>query len=256
MRLLLALLLLVSAVRCNLVDCPDPCGGTAGGAVAGGSGGSAGGVAGGSAGGATAGGSAGGDAGGSAGGAAGGSAGGAAGGTAGGATAGGAGHLSRVFVTDSTFHGNFGAQAGGFLGAAAADKLCANAASFAGVQGAFKAWASGASESPGNRLNDSSPWVLMGTSQVLFATKSSLTLGPTVAINRNERGFVVSGSTAVWTGATGAFVAPAANCTGWTTNQSGTSAVVGTVSNGTMWTSTGTPQVCNLTARLYCFEQQ
>ena len=264
LRLLLASLLLLHA-GCTLVTCDDICdvpgggaggdgGGAAGGDAGGAAGGDAGGAAGGDAGGA-AGGEAGGAAGGDAGGAAGGDAGGAAGGDAGG-SAGGAPRTSVVFVTNATFHGNLQLQAPGFIGAAAADRLCTVAATSASLPGTFKAWVAGnPGISPSSRLNDSSPWVVNGTSTVAFSSKTALSGFPQAPINRNERGFLVTGTNDVWTGATNGFTT-GASCNTWSNNMAATMGIKGALNNPAQWTSTGTMAACNSTARLYCFEQQ
>ena len=265
MRLLTAIALVVLLGRCTLVTCEDTCdvpfdAGTAGGS-GGNAGGSAGGAAGGTAGGGSAGGeaggmgggSAGGEAGGMGGGSGGGEAGGMGGGDAGGSAGGSAGGTpSVVFVTSATFHGNFGFQAPGFNGAAAADRLCSNAAMTAGLQGTFKAWASGAGMSPTSRLADASPWVLRGTMTTVFASKGAMNGSPQVPINRDQNGQLVANAP-VWTGATTGLIA-SLNCTNWTNNTTGTG-VQGTTASTGQWTSSGSAAMCSTMARLYCFQQ-
>lgn len=146
-------------------------------------------------------------------------------------------------------------QASGF-GADAADRLCNVAAMNASLPGTFKAWVSGGPGiSPSSRLNDSSPWILNGTSFTVFSSKISLSGTPAAPINRNQMGFLVSGSTAVWTGASTG-ISAGVNCTTWSTNNVMGTGLQGSTSTVIQWTSTGTPVTCDNTARLYCFEQQ
>src|SRR5438034_385857 len=70
---------------------------------------------------------------------------------------------------------------------------------------------------PSSRLIDSSPWVLNGSSLVVFQNKPALNGFAAQPINHDERGFLVNGTTSVWTGATSGFVA-AANCTDWSSS--------------------------------------
>jgi len=259
--ILAAATLVLLHAGCTLVTCDDICDPKAGGA-GGDSGGMA--TAGGTAGGATAGGAtaggatAGGDTAGGA--AAGGMAGGdepdggMAGGAAGGATAGGAAGGAVVFVTNATYHGDFDAQAIGYLGVAAADRLCNLAATGAGMSASFRAYVSGPL-SASNRLMDSSPWYLRGTSSVAFATKASLLGAPGFPINRNENGLPVTGTSDVWTGTTAGGLA-GANCSTWSMNLMTQTGLKGSSSASVGWASSGAALTCDQRARLYCFEQR
>lgn len=156
-----------------------------------------------------------------------------------------------VFVTSNRVSGNFFTSAG-MTGAAGADTLCNNAASAAQLPGNFKALISGFTGTPASRLVDASPWVLNGTSTVVFATKSALNGLPAVALNRDENGGTVAFNAAVWTGTSNVNF-NGANCSSWSST-SGV-AIVGSATSTIQWLSTGVDAGCSTTARIYCFEQ-
>ncbi|MFO0556833.1 MAG: hypothetical protein U0269_02320 [Polyangiales bacterium] len=172
----------------------------------------------------------------------------------------------RVFVTSALYQGSFANgtrdDAGRALGAVVADANCQQLADAAGLGGRWRAWLSSSQGDAIERVTGSGPWSLV-TGEVVFA--SSLLQLPSHAIDRDERGAMVSaGSAAVWTGTApnGRAIARDSmfdtyDCYLWgfSGNDRLTGGRVGSaLATSTAWTS-NTTSACNQMARLYCFEQ-
>jgi len=183
-------------------------------------------------------------------------AGGGSGGGGGSATGGGGGSTGpkRVFVTSTSYSGNLQSAGGGNSGTAGGDALCNLAAQAAGVSGQYTAWLSSDSMRAFDRITGSGPWILMGTTTVLFNNKASLATQPLAAINRNERGQIESGNV-YWTGTSAGGGPSGSDCNDWT---SGSVAFDGTIGIGDVptydWTNETTAS-CSSQRALLCFER-
>jgi hypothetical protein len=149
----------------------------------------------------------------------------------------------RVFVTTTAFASDLGGLSG-------ADGHCTTIADGSGLRGTFTAWLSDAATDAKDRITGDGPWYLVDRSTLVFSSRPGITLGPRVAINRNENGLTVSDTAVVWTG-TADNGTKTSNCNSWSAG--GTSGVVGrpTVSG---WTASGVT-ACTNVARLYCLER-
>jgi hypothetical protein len=154
-----------------------------------------------------------------------------------------------VFVTSSTWGGNLG----GVLGA---DAKCQSLADGAGLSGTYKAWLSSGAVSARERLTHSAfPYALVTGDKVAddWADLTDGTLDH--AINVDQFGNAVT-SNSVWTGTTTAgdegFLW---NCSGWYDAGPVMSGGYGRhdLSDG-RWTNAQL-DLCNVSNRLYCFEQ-
>jgi hypothetical protein len=160
----------------------------------------------------------------------------------------------QVFVTQDTYDGNFGDQAGG-------DTDCTNAAALAGLSGTWTAWlgkgSCGACDDPVDRIIDGEYQLLDGT--VVANNKADLTDGTLDhAIDMDEDGNGQAGGT-VWTGADadGTGTSGPGTCTVWTTNSDQILAQTGSTSaTDEEWSDTGGGNPCDRLNRLYCFADQ
>lgn len=155
----------------------------------------------------------------------------------------------RVFVSSTTSAGNLGGLDG-------ADATCQQLAAAEGLGGRWVAWLSIANVDAIDRLKGNGPFVLVGTNEVVAASRAQLTSGNLQNdIERDESGAQVPA--AVWTGTDTDGTAAATNnfCNGWTDSTNGSFGQTG-ASQETDADWTDANQVfCNLDARLYCFEQ-
>lgn len=157
---------------------------------------------------------------------------------------GGAGGL-KVFVSSTTHNARYGGLAG-------ADKICNDLAKAAGVSGTFVAWLSN-KDGPHavNRVTSTGPWTLVGTTQVVAATKAELTSGTLKrAIDRDENGAAAAESS-VWTGTGQNGMYETNDCDQWTTGNNGRSGQTDETDDD--WTS-NTVDDCDALHRVYCFQ--
>jgi hypothetical protein len=170
-----------------------------------------------------------------------------------------------VFVSSTTYTGNFGGLAGG-------DGLCASLASAAGLGGTWMAWLSDSTGSPSTHFltHSSNPYVLLDGTEIA-SSWTALTSGAALehAIDLTEKmtpppaGTNVCGSAAVvWSNtlANGTFNSTiscnsaACDCTDWTTISAG--GAWGQYTNtDSLWASACNGGDCGYVAALYCFEQ-
>lgn len=161
----------------------------------------------------------------------------------------------RVFVTSSTFPGNFGSVA-------AATSICQALANQSGLGGEWVAWLSDGKTRAIDALTFDGPYALLTGVQVVANRGALLDGGLSAAINVTESGGMAPASSGVWTGT---FKSGSAgdSCTNWTSN----SPIVGGTrgyadQKDTQWTDNGgqvplskTGWQCSTNARFYCFEK-
>jgi hypothetical protein len=173
----------------------------------------------------------------------------------------------HVFVTSKAFNGDLKTAGNGADGLQGADKLCASAATAAGLSGTWKAYVSGtvngATSNAPDRIADVGPWYLLdGTLAV--ATKAQLSAAISHAIGVDELGS--TGPGAVWTGTRlGTYTQACENPGGdsWASADQGAQGTGGSALDATEWsagTSTlGAPNALAMCSdgslHLYCFEQ-
>lgn len=178
--------------------------------------------------------------------------GGGSGGSGGGSATGGGGGSTgtkRLFMTSSSYTGNLKAAGGGATGLAGGDALCNLAAQAANVNGRWVAWLSAGSTRAFDRVTSTGPWLLMGTSTVVFNNKASLATTPIVAIDRNERGQLWTGQ--YWTGTSNGGGGTGTDCNAWEfTSNYGT---YGDGDTEAVWTNASYTACSNMRA-LLCFE--
>ncbi len=167
----------------------------------------------------------------------------------------------RVFVTSTTYDGNLGGLSG-------ADSKCQARADAAGLPGTFKAWLSNSTTNAADRLDHSTVDYVMTNGTVVANGWSDLTDGSLDAgICRTETGTQVNSCgfsyAIVWSNTAGNGTKLTSNqgsfCLDWTSNQSGEFANLGGGTNITdsYWTYyAGGTDACNVSKRLYCFEQE
>lgn len=153
----------------------------------------------------------------------------------------------RIFVTTSTYQGNFG-------GIAFADAACAQHAAAASLPGTYLAWLSDGTTSPDARLRQWGYAYVNGAGVALASDWADLTDG-TVGVEMNYRadGVLDVGTARTWTG-TGADGLPLGpNCSGWTslsgTGQAGLDTFL--TAGWTEWSAWS----CSSASHLYCVEQ-
>jgi hypothetical protein len=173
----------------------------------------------------------------------------------------------RVFVTSRSFHGDLKSQGAGSDGVDGADRLCAEAAEQAGLDGSWIAWVSSSEVDALTRLASDGRWTLLDETTEVFATRSDIQFGPDHAIDMVETGeslIIERNDIKVWTNTDsfGAYSGAGQNnaCDDWSA-QTGVAAV-GVLFDpelgggaGLSWTDTQQPQACGGTYHLYCFEQ-
>lgn len=168
----------------------------------------------------------------------------------------------RVFVTSASFAGNLKVLGNAANGLAGGDALCSTAAAAAALGGTWKAWLSGGTTRAPDRITGTGPWVLVGTTTIVFNNKANLSTLALAPIDRNENGGFVGG--VAWTGtATGG--AAALDCSAWTTSSTcysgcdgSTRGIAGDPSGGQQqgraaWTEWAW-QNCGDSNHLICFE--
>jgi hypothetical protein len=171
----------------------------------------------------------------------------------------GGGPHKLVFITSATFSGNLVVSGSQPTGLAAADALCATAATAAGLGASFRAWLSDGNTNAIDRIADVGPWYLTdGT--LVFHNKANLATTALAAINRNENGAPVNqwdGSYAqwVWTGTQIGGVRAAQTCNDWS-SVSGNGAV-GRFDAPDQWTGNGSLDCSgdSYHMHLYCLQQ-
>ena len=157
-----------------------------------------------------------------------------------------AGVESFVLVaTSSTQNGDLG-------GLAAADQLCSDLATGAGLEGEFKAWLSAPGEPAGERLSHAdAPYVRTDGRRVADNWDDLVDGRLAVRIDRDEDGEQVSGD--VWTGTRANGEAADATCGGFeTTGDVGICGSTGATAAG--WSDNIQP-FCTSALRLYCLQQ-
>jgi hypothetical protein len=166
------------------------------------------------------------------------------------------GSYKRVFTTSQVFSAP---QLNGLDGA---DKICLDAATSAGLGGAWKAWLSDDKTNAIDRIADVGPWRLTDKQTTLaFADKTSLTNPPQASLYWDEKGESVFAAyppgqpvySEVWTGTRDSGKSGDNNCSNWTESQG--FGDVGFIDSRVYWTSIGYPRNCFATNHLYCFEQ-
>jgi hypothetical protein len=182
----------------------------------------------------------------------GGSSGGGNGSTGGGNT----GPSKRVFVTSTTYSGNFAGTPGARNGLDGADILCNAAAAVGGLGGTWRAWLSDQGQTALGRIVGNGPWHKLDAERTLaFRNRENLSTTPFSPLDIDENGNK-SGSGIVWTGTATGGGASGSNCRGWTRNDSGADGSYGVVEGNrdSEWTESTTAS-CFSSGRLYCLEQ-
>lgn len=170
----------------------------------------------------------------------------------------------KVFVTSVQGTGNLTSWAdysGSATGAAAGDTICQNRAQAEGLANydKYKAWLSNSTTNAIARLSSDGPWyrldgVKVADNKAALAVSSSGHLF--TAITYTETGNYITGNVRVWTATDDNGAGFADNCGNWVDADSPNQVTVGDMhmSDG-YWTSF-TVRACNLTAALYCFEDE
>jgi hypothetical protein len=160
------------------------------------------------------------------------------------------GGACTVFITDSSFQSIFGS-------AQAADAVCQDAATNAGLAGTYRAWLSDANSSPSPRFaRASGPYVRVDGLQVA-ANWAGLTDGTLQnPINISESGGTVNSFVWTATDLAGALVG-STPCGNWTSRESLEEALLGaSASTNVGWTGDGSARgSCFNSLPLYCFQQ-
>ena len=166
-----------------------------------------------------------------------------------------------VFVTSTTYQGNFGSPA-------TADGYCDTQAAAGGLSGSYTAWvAEGTADEPRDR--GLSACVTAGSSSMPWHLPSFTDPvgGPKVAdewadltdnslddnIDRDELGLTVSSTTWTQLYASGAAYTGYDDCSGWSTT-SGTGIYGGTASTNSWWSAFVTNGPCTASHNFYCFQ--
>lgn len=176
-------------------------------------------------------------------------------GAAGGSGGNGTSPVKRIFITRDNFDGDLRTNGLGSTGLEGGDNICNTAAEDAQLGGTWVAWLSDSTTDAFDRVPDVGPWYLVDETTKIFDDKVSIGDSPLDPIERDELGVANPGQ--VWTGTNNAGINTTLNCSDWTTNQGSftDSAFRGTMGfSGLAWTSAKL-EPCNMTARLYCFEQ-
>ncbi len=163
-----------------------------------------------------------------------------------------------VFVLSEPINADFG-------GVAAADQLCAQQASAAGLPGVFQAWLGDLSHSPHLRSSQSTvPYTLPDGTMVAEDWTMLTSTGPTVAIDMTAAGtrLMEADDFRVWTGTSREGRADTFNgasnyCANWTSNTMEEFVYIGYLrKRGKVgdW-STGALLACTGLGTVYCFQQ-
>lgn len=160
----------------------------------------------------------------------------------------GKGGPCRVFVTSTSYEGNFG-------GLAAADAICNRRARAAKLPGTYKAWLSTADGSPSSRFARSRGPYVLPTGTRIANSWADLTDGTLMArIDVTEHGRPPS-EAAVWTATShlGEWL-PGGDCSNWTAAGSAAGRVGLTTATTDQWTNFSVIP-CENTQAFYCFQQ-
>lgn len=154
-----------------------------------------------------------------------------------------------VFATSTTY----GADLGGIAGA---DAKCAARAAAGSLAGTFKAWIGDSTGGPATSFTQAFPYRLVdGTTQVAIGFFDLIDGSIAHAIDQNEFGAPV-GTSKVWTNVSTDGTVGSWSCNDWSladVSHWGNSGSTGSTSG---WTDSGPlPQTCDVSDRLYCFEQ-
>jgi hypothetical protein len=103
-------------------------------------------------------------------------------------------------------------------------------------------------------MADVGPWVLVGTSTVVFDSKAAMTSAPKVVINRTQAGETLPGTALVWTATLNDGTLYYLDCYDWTSGRTGDFGSHGDTSTPANWTTINSVY-CDSTLHLYCFEQ-
>lgn len=159
--------------------------------------------------------------------------------------------IATAFVTSTAYDGDLGGIAG-------ADAKCAAAASAGSLSGTYFAWISDGVIDPESRFSRIKEWRRTDGATIADSW-NDLTDGTLdVPIQYDEFGSIVA-SADVWTNVDTAGVARNAvhHCGAWTTNAvlTGRFGRADGTTTTTQWTDGSGVRSCNLSLRLYCFEQ-
>lgn len=161
---------------------------------------------------------------------------------------------ARVFVTSTTYTGNFG-------GTTVADAQCQIRADTANLDGTWKAWVNGAPNDVNSRFTQATvPYKLIDGTVIANNWNDLIDSSINNPINKDEFGVVVPSSN-VWTGGTTSWIqAPNTHrCSGGATGEWNDTTVSGaaglTTATNSYWWYEST-RACTLQHRLYCFEQE
>ncbi len=165
----------------------------------------------------------------------------------------------RVFAT-STFYGVTEIQR--TAGTLKADTACNARAAAAGLTGTYKAWVSDSAQDAIAHITDVGPWYLMDGTTLVFQNLAQIPYaggvgGPSNPINQDEYGALISsGTTGAATGSNAAGENDLTkNCSNWADSGSTMEMGGGLITQtGSAW-ATGHVWNCNVSLRLYCFEQ-
>ncbi len=155
-----------------------------------------------------------------------------------------------VFVTSIKYNGAMGGISG-------ANSLCATRATAGGLTGTFKAWISTSSANdPESAFTHHTHGYVLPNGTKVADDWSDLTDGTLDnPINQNESGSSTGGSVWTTTDETGQYDGSGNTCSNWASSSSGVSGTIGDADSTTGWSNYGYTRACNLTNKLFCFEQ-
>lgn len=160
----------------------------------------------------------------------------------------------RVFVTSGTYTGNLKTAGNAASGLAGGDALCNLAATAANLGGTWVAWLSSSTARAIDRVTGTGPWMVLGSSTVVFNNKANIATKPLTTIGVDENGRLTNNT--VWTGTDNGGGASANTCSNWTFATDGYTyeGTYGDAANNTTnWTSYSYSD-CRTPRSLLCFE--
>ncbi len=164
-------------------------------------------------------------------------------------------HPARVFVTASTYQGDFGGLTG-------ADAICQKEAAAAKISGTYRAWLSDSTGSPSTRFAKQNVSYVRVDGAVVAANWTALTSGTLAApINLTASGDSIPATDNAWTetktdGTPYMICGSSCFCLDWTATYYASSSTGKPASTDATWTDTGFYQDCGIFPdHLYCFEQ-
>lgn len=169
--------------------------------------------------------------------------------------------FKRVFVTSTIHNGNLLAQGRAITpavtsGLEGAGSICQSLADTAGLGGTWKAWLSSSTQNAIGSIPDSEYRLVDGTTVIAYS-KTGLVDGTPIAnpINMDENG-ALSGDF-VWTStkSDGTVKSVVSTCDDWEDGSSGKNGFLGNTTSTLEWTDENFGSACNISRRLYCFEQ-